>query len=74
MLERCVYTGCDNSRRTRGLCHGHYQVLRTYIRQGKTTEAEQEQKGLLMPKGTGQGRVPAGHGDFLDPGATGDAK
>lgn len=73
MKKDCVYPDCTNSRRTRGLCHGHYQVMRTYVRQGKVTEADLESRGLLMPKGTGQGQTN-GNTAFLDPNATGDAK
>ncbi len=68
----CVYPGCRNSRRTRGLCNHHYQTARSYIRDGKTTEAELESRGLMTPKGTGNGAVD-GHAAFLDPDARGDA-
>lgn len=49
----CVYPGCKNTARTRGLCHGHYQTMRTYVRDGKATEADLIERKLLMPKGTG---------------------
>lgn len=48
----CAYYGCNNTTRTRGLCHGHYQTARAYIRKGKTTEAYLESQGLMLPKGT----------------------
>lgn len=69
-MADCVYPDCTNSRRTRGLCHGHYQVMRTYVRKGKVTEADLEARGLLMPKGTGQGQTN-GNDAFLDPDARG---
>ncbi len=61
---RCVYPGCKNSRRTRGLCHGHYQTMRSYVRDGKATEEDLLARGLLMPKGEGGGSV-SGHRYFL---------
>ena len=60
----CVYPGCRNTRRTRGLCHGHYQSMRSYVRAGKATEADLEDRGLLLPKGTGGASVN-GHDAFL---------
>lgn len=62
-MERCVYPGCENSRRTRGLCHQHYQTMRSYVRNGEADEADLEQRGLLMPKGTGGGKCN-GHAAF----------
>jgi len=49
----CIYPDCDHTRRTRGLCHGHYQVMRSRVRDGRVTESELERRKLLMPKGTG---------------------
>ncbi|MBT8453001.1 MAG: hypothetical protein KJO40_13615 [Deltaproteobacteria bacterium] len=49
----CVYPGCQNTRRTRGLCHGHYQTMRDRVRKGLADEADLERRGLLLPKGTG---------------------
>ena len=72
MENRCVYPDCANSRRTRGLCHGHYQTARAYIRDGKVTEADLVARGLLMAPGTGAGSV-SGHSAFLDLDAKGDA-
>lgn len=40
-----------------GLCHGHYQSMRGYVRKGKATEAKLEARGLLAPKGTGGNKV-----------------
>lgn len=50
---KCVYPKCENSRRTRGLCHGHYQTMRARVRAGKADEKDLEKRGLLLPKGTG---------------------
>lgn len=52
-LPRCVYPGCLGTRRTRGLCHGHYQVMRDRVRKGRVTEASLMARGLLLPSGTG---------------------
>jgi len=61
---RCIYPECCNTRRTRGLCHQHYQTMRSYVRDGKATEADLEARGLLLGKGTG-GSPVAGHDAFL---------
>lgn len=61
----CVYPGCANTTRTRGLCHQHYQTMRSYVRDGKATEADLESRGLLLAKGTGGSPVPMGHKAFL---------
>lgn len=50
---QCIYPKCDNTSRTRGLCHGHYQNMRAYVRKGQASEEDLERRGLLMPKGTG---------------------
>lgn len=52
-MNQCVYPGCENTRRTRGLCHNHYQSMRSRVRDGRVTEASLEERGLLLPKGTG---------------------
>ena len=67
----CIYPGCTNSPRTRGLCHPHYQTMRGYVRAGRVTEQDLEVRGMLAPKGTG-GAKANGSGLFLDSTATGD--
>lgn len=49
----CVYPECQNTSRTRGLCHGHYQAMRSMVRQGKADELDLRERGLLMPPGQG---------------------
>ena len=49
----CVYPKCRNSSRTRGLCHGHYQIMRDRVRKGKAEESDLMRRGLLTLKGTG---------------------
>ena len=49
----CLYPNCGNTSRTRGLCHGHYQVMRDRVRNGRVYERDLEERGLLTPKGTG---------------------
>lgn len=61
---RCVYPDCTNTSRTRGLCHGHYQTMRAYVREGKARETDLERRGLLLPKGEGGSSVN-GHSAFL---------
>jgi len=62
MTEGCLYPGCPHSRRTRGICHGHYQQWRSYVRRDAkdgtarcASEEELMERGLLLPKGTGGG-------------------
>ena len=63
---KCVYPGCSNTSRTRGLCHGHYQTWRSYERKGLALpEATLINRGLLLPKGTGGSPVTTGHDLFL---------
>ncbi len=50
----CLYPACENTKRTRGLCHCHYQNARAYIRAGKITEADLEARGLMAAKGDRQ--------------------
>jgi hypothetical protein len=66
---QCVYPDCPNSSRTRGLCHGHYQTMRSRVRNEKAAgrganklEADLERRGLMLPMG--QGGSPAR--DHLD--------
>jgi hypothetical protein len=61
---KCVYPGCTNTWRTRGLCHQHYQTMRSYVRDGKATEEDLMRRRLLLPKGEGRGYVK-GHEAFL---------
>lgn len=61
----CVYPDCPNSRRTRGLCHGHYQTMRSYVRRGLADEADLIARGLLLPEGTGGVKISVGHDAFL---------
>jgi hypothetical protein len=58
LKNQCIYPRCKNTRRTRGLCHGHYQTMRARVREGKVTEGDLERRNLLLPKGTGG--APAG--------------
>ena len=60
----CVYPGCQNTRRTRGQCHQHYQTCRSYVRAGKAEEADLIRRGLLLPEGTG-GAAVNDHSAFL---------
>jgi hypothetical protein len=69
----CVYPGCEHSRRTRGLCHPHYQAYRSRARNGVKaglfTEEEYDaylvRAKLLLPKGTGGAKPSCGY-DLLD--------
>ena len=67
----CLYPACINTSRSRGLCHHHYQNMRAYVRAGKVTEADLEARGMISPKGRGNGCVD--HSKLLlDPNARGD--
>ena len=67
---QCLYPGCKNTRRTRGLCHGHYHAARSYIRAGKLTELQLQRRQMMTAPG--QGRAPSiGNELLLDPGAFG---
>jgi hypothetical protein len=61
---KCIYPKCPNSRRTRGLCHQHYQTMRSYVRLGKADEADLMTRKLLLPEGTG-GSPVEDHSAFL---------
>jgi hypothetical protein len=62
-MNVCVYPECQNTRRTRGLCHQHYQTMRSYVRDGRAAETDLMRRGLLLPKGTGGSRCN-GHEAF----------
>lgn len=64
-LLQCVYPGCAHTRRTRGLCHAHYQTMRSYVRLGRASEEDLMKRGLLLPEGTGGTKVTTGHDAFL---------
>ena len=42
----CLVPECLNSRRTRGLCHTHYQKAQTMLRAGLASEADLVRRGL----------------------------
>jgi len=66
----CLYPDCGNTRRTRGLCHGHYQVWRDRARKGVAAgDADLIRRGLLLPKGQG-GSPLVGNGDAFLKGST----
>jgi hypothetical protein len=53
-LPACAVPGCEHTRRTRGLCHGHYQNWRSLARKGTAApEKDLMARGLLLPEGTG---------------------
>jgi hypothetical protein len=61
----CTYPDCMNSRRTRGLCHQHYQTWRSYARLGKAaSDADLMKRGILLPEGEGGSPVKS-HEAFL---------
>lgn len=64
---RCLYpNNCQNTARTRGLCHGHYQTMRDRVRKGKVTEEDLEARGLMTPKFEGGGfSAPDSLGAFV---------
>ena len=70
---QCVYPDCQNSSRTRGLCHGHYQTMRDRVRKGRAEEGDLIKRGLLMPKGTGGSPVSSHSAFELGSSETGDA-
>jgi len=61
----CIYPGCVFTRRTRGLCHGHYQTMRSYVRLGRADERDLERRGLLLPEGTGGSKITTGYDAFI---------
>ena len=68
--SQCHYPGCTNTRRTRGLCHGHYQAARAYVRQGKVTELELLRRQMMTAPGKG-GAPSIGNELLLEPTARG---
>lgn len=62
---RCVYPECAHTSRTRGLCHGHYQLMRARVRDGKVDESDLERRGLMLPKGEGSSGVGDPLGAFV---------
>jgi len=64
---KCVYPECHHTSRTRGLCHGHYQLMRARVRAGHVDPTDLERRGLLLPVGEGS----SGVGDDLDAFRTG---
>ena len=63
--EPCIYPGCQNSRRARGLCHLHLVAMQTAMRTGKADEEDLMRRRLLQEKGTGGGEIVVGHDAFL---------
>jgi len=63
----CIYPECTQSRRTRGLCHSHYQTLHRYLtsKPPKASEADLMSRGLLLPTGGGGSKVPSLDGLLL---------
>ena len=62
----CLYPDCPFTRRTRGQCHGHYSVWRSYARLGKAaSDADLIARGLLLPEGTGGVKSNVGYDAFL---------
>jgi hypothetical protein len=59
-------TAATITRRTRGQCHGHYQVYRSYARLDKAaSETDLIARGLLLPEGTGGAKTSVGYDAFL---------
>lgn len=54
-LPTCIYPDCQATRRTRGLCHGHYQIARRMVRDQIALEGDLVSRGLMLPKGEGTG-------------------
>ncbi len=63
-LLPCLVPGCEGSRRTRGICHPHYQNWRAQARAGTAaTDEDLMARGLLLPKSDptgGAGKVIPG--------------
>lgn len=54
-VTHCLYPECQNTARTRGLCHGHYQAARALVRRGAADEDDMQARGLMAPAGTPSG-------------------
>lgn len=65
----CLHPECNNTSRTRGLCHNCYQACRDRIRQGKADEDDLVRRRLLTPKGMG-GTKSGGSPDVFNQGRT----
>ncbi len=63
--HRCTYPDCTNSRRSRGLCHGHYQAWRSHERKGTAApEADLVAAGVILPADVKGGSPVNGHSAF----------
>lgn len=68
----CLYPGCLNTRRGRGVCYSHYQEWRRLARTDEKrgtdrckSDAELEAEGLLLPHGSGGGGSKVGSSDLF---------
>ncbi len=61
----CVYPDCTKVRQTRGLCFSHSASAGRLIRNGKATERDLMERGLMLPKHQKRGRVRALHCNYL---------
>lgn len=48
---QCLVPDCKNTRRTRGLCHTHYQACQTLLRDGRADDADLVRRGLRTAPG-----------------------
>jgi hypothetical protein len=46
---RCLIEECPKNKRVRGLCVSHYIALGKAVKQGRTTFAQLEQFGMILP-------------------------
>lgn len=47
----CLVPGCSNTRRTRGLCHSHYQNCQRMLRDGQADDRDLVRRGLRTAPG-----------------------
>lgn len=47
--KKCIFKGCNLDRKSRGLCARHYQSAGVTVDTGKTTWAELEKLGMVLP-------------------------